>query len=400
MENLKFRIILQTLRIVLTLCAVAAGCYVLYRYEYFEAFGSIDNVAGAAPVALITVAVGGFSALLWTPHKRRLVLPAVALSVAVALSAALFPNALRGNWWLSSSENLTETMPDISVYRPFNADSKTAKLSEPSALTLVEDLPVMDGALALYPLYAAFADAVYSPSEYASECVAFTNTVQAFNALIAGERDVIFTAAASENQLKQAQNAGVELNFTPIGREAFVFLVGADNPVDGISYRQIRNIYSGKTSKWRTLGWAEGGDIIAFQRPDGSGSQTGLQQIMKGLPIAAPRPLPDSSLIGTNSLMQQISVEWKGVQPALGYSYKYFATVMYPNPRAKLLKVDGVEPSAENISNGSYPFTVEFYAVTRGEPQGNVKALIDWILSPQGQYLVELTGYAPISRRA
>ena len=117
---------------------------------------------------------------------------------------------------------------------------------------------------------------------------------------------------------------------------------------------------------------------------------------MGDLPLIAVQPLPDPSLVGTNSLMQQMSVWWQGVQPALGYSYKFYATVMYTNPDTKLLSVDGVSPTPEHIPDGSYPFTVEFYAVTRGQPQGNVKALIDWLLSPEGQELIVRTGYAGI----
>lgn len=117
---------------------------------------------------------------------------------------------------------------------------------------------------------------------------------------------------------------------------------------------------------------------------------------MGGLPIQIPQPLPDAGLIGTNSLMKQISVEWQGVQPAIGYSYRYYATTMFANPDAKLLKVNGVEPAKGHIQNGSYPFVADFYAVTNGEPGGNTKLLIEWILSPQGQELVEKTGYTPL----
>lgn len=116
-----------------------------------------------------------------------------------------------------------------------------------------------------------------------------------------------------------------------------------------------------------------------------------------GLPLIVPQPLPDKSLVGTNSLMKQISLEWKGVQPALGYSYKFFATQMYPNPEVKLLSIDGIEPSTENITSGIYPFTVEFYAITNGVPTGNTKILLDWILSSQGQTLIEKVGYASIN---
>ena len=351
---------------------------------------------GALPIALILLACTGFTVLLWIKHTKRLAPLCISLAIVVALSAALFPNALRGNWWLKGNLPTEGSEPDISVYEPFTENSQTAKLGETPTLVLDGNLPVMDGALALYPVYCAIAQTVYDRQAYTPESVMFTNTLKAYDGIIGEGRDVIFVAGASESQLKKAADAGVQLAFTPIGKEAFVFIVGASNPVEGLSLQQIRNIYSGKTAKWRTLGWKEGGNIIAFQRPEGSGSQTGLQQVMGDMPIQAPQPLPDKSLIGSNSLMQQVSVEWKGVQPALGYSYRFFANTMYPNPNAKLLKIDGVEPSVENIKNGSYPFTVNFYAVTNGQPQGNTKKLIDWILSPQGQKLIEKCGYTPL----
>ena len=65
----------------------------------------------------------------------------------------------------------------------------------------------------------------------------------------------------------------------------------------------------------------------------------------------------------------------------------------------KIIEADGihgVEPSIENIQNGRYPFIGDFYAVTNGEPKGNSKLLIDWILSPQGQEIIEKTGYTPL----
>ncbi len=371
----------------------------MWRYEYLSQFDRVDNVVGVIPIAFVLIFSSGFIVLVWMKHSKRLAVLSVSLAVVVVLSGVLFPNSLRGNWWIQQPYSTVGDNPDIAVYAPFKGE-KTARLDQPATLTLTENLPVMDGALALYPVYAAFAQAVYDETAYgAGESTPFTNTLRAFNSLIAVERDIIFSSHASEKQMKAAKDAGVELVHTPIGKEAFVFLVGGKNPTENLSTQQIYNIYSGKTAKWRTLGWNGGGNIIAFQRPEGSGSQTGIQTIMRnaGLPLIVPQPLPDKSLVGTNSLMRQISVEWKGVQPALGYSYKFFATQMYPNSEAKLLNIDGVEPSAENIASGAYPFTVEFYAITNGVPTGNTKILLDWILSPQGQTLIEKTGYAPIN---
>ncbi len=393
MKGLKVFFII--LRVLTTAAAAAAGIFVLYRFEYLTEINSLDNIVGVIPVAFVLMAVGAVAALIWLRYSKRTAPLAVCLAVLIALLSALFPTALRGSWWVAEIDNSVGSDGDISGYVPFKEDTLAVKLGEEPELFLDGDLPVMDGALALYPVYSAVAQAIYDESAYGGE-VMFTNTVKAFDALIAGERDVIFLASASAKQRAAAEAAGVELVLTPIGREAFVFVAGKNNPVEGLTTRQIRNIYSGKTDKWATLGWREGGRIIAFQRPEGSGSQTGLQGIMNGLPIHAPRPLPSDDLIGTNSLMKQVSVEWKGVQPALGYTYRFFGNTMYPNPDAKFLKVDGAEPSVENIRNGSYPFTVNFYAITNGAPQGNTKKLIDWLLSEQGQRLIGKTGYVPL----
>ncbi|MCL2070936.1 MAG: substrate-binding domain-containing protein [Oscillospiraceae bacterium] len=419
------KIITATIRIIITLTAWITAVCILGKYEYLNAFFDIDNIVGMLPFAMILSAVTGTTILLWLPAVRRNKPAAAAIAVIIALSAALFPTALRGNWWINpTTSDDTQTAPDLTLYAPFTG-SQTARLDENSTLKLAAELPKLDGATALYPIYSAFAEAVYHVYSLAPETVVCTNTPSAYQAIISRERDIIFVAGASETQLAAAKEAGADLVFTPIGREAFVFLAGKGNPVDNITEQQIRNIYSGKTANWSTLGWRDGGRIIAFQRPEGSGSQTGLQWVMSskpdspcfidsavsriarvfgvaqsdtgGLPIQVPQPLPSPELIGTNSLMNQVSVEWRGVQPALGYSYRYFATVMYANPDVKLLKVDGAEPSVENIQNGSYPFVNDFYAVTNGEPQGNAKLLIDWILSPQGQRLIEETGYVPLS---
>lgn len=385
-------------RIVGTAAVAAAALGVLGAFGYLQQLTQIDNLIGALPVSFsIMFAVAAIS-LIWIKHTRSTAPVSIALAAVIALSAALFPNSLYGNWWINYyTIDSSGSSPDLSVYAPFEEDSLAAVLDEPCTLRLDGELPVLDGATALYPVYAAFAQAVYDPEDYTPDHVRCTNSIKAYSSIISGDADVIFVAAPSEGQLEEAQKAGVELCFTPIALEAFVFITGKSNPVESLTVQQIRNIYSGKTARWSTLGWDEGGRIVAFRRPEGSGSESGLYNlVMKDSPVFVPQPLPDLSLVGTNSLMQQISVEWNGVQPALGYSYRYFVTQMYPNPDAKLLTIDGYAPTNENIRTKKYPYVAEVYAVTNGSPQGDVKKLIEWILSPQGQLLIEKTGYTPI----
>ena len=385
------------LRAIITLFVWTAGGYVLRKYEFFIAFTDIDNIVGVMPLVLVAVGAGGASLVLWMRHTRQFAPVTATVALLALLSVALFPTALRGNWWLNMAlPEGQEASFDLAAFAPFSENPNIARLDEPPTLTLYYGLPILDGATALFPVYAAFAYAIFDRNSFSPDHLLATNTRNAFEALIAGERDIIFVASASE-RLAAAKEAGIELYFTPIGYEAFVFVVGRENPIENITYQQIRNIYSGKTARWRTLGWPEGGSIIAFMRPEGSGSQTGLQAIMGSLPVKAPQPLPDASLVGTNSLMNQAGVWWQGAQPAIGYSFRFFATTMYANPDVKVLSVDGIAPSIENIQNGSYPFVANFYAVTNGAPSGNTRAFIDWILSPQGQWIIEEIGYVPLT---
>ena len=70
---------------------------------------------------------------------------------------------------------------------------------------------------------------------------------------------------------------------------------------------------------------------------------------------------------------------------------------MIANPNIKMLSVNGVKPSKETIRNGTYPLNVYIYAVTlKSNKKKNVKKLVDWMLSEQGQYIIDKTGSVPI----
>ena len=71
---------------------------------------------------------------------------------------------------------------------------------------------------------------------------------------------------------------------------------------------------------------------------------------------------------------------------------------MVKDIEVKLLAVEGISPTIENIENGTYPIASYFYAVTRADADENTLALLDWICGPQGQALIEKTGYTPAAR--
>ena len=80
---------------------------------------------------------------------------------------------------------------------------------------------------------------------------------------------------------------------------------------------------------------------------------------------------------------------------ALGYSFRYFLEELNQEKGVKMLSVDGVYPSLENIENGTYPLVVDVCLITRkDDPNPNVQKMIDFILSEDGQTIVRKTGYA------
>lgn len=291
-------------------------------------------------------------------------------------------------------------IPEVSAevnlyeYQPFVNGTKAVKLDRPSALQLSEPLPRINGATALYPIYSAFAMAAYPEGDYPyyGSAVACDTTPEAYRKLVDGEADIIFAAGPSEAQLAYAEEKGVELSLTPIGREAFVFFVNSQNPVDNLTVEQIQQIYSGDLTDWSQVG-GNRENIRAFQRDEGSGSQTALQKLMKGKNLMNP-PSQDVAT-GMGGIIQR-TADYKNFKNAIGFSFRFYATEMAANEQIKLLKLNGVPPTEETIRNGSYPIASEFYAVTAGTENPNVPKLIEWVLSEQGQEIIENTGYVPI----
>ncbi|MEG0553885.1 MAG: phosphate ABC transporter substrate-binding protein, partial [Carnobacterium sp.] len=78
--------------------------------------------------------------------------------------------------------------------------------------------------------------------------------------------------------------------------------------------------------------------------------------------------------------------------------FRFYSTEMVGNDEIKLLSINGVTPSKETIRTGEYPISSEFYAITAGTDNPNIQPFIDWILSAEGQAIVEKVGYVPVTK--
>jgi len=206
---------------------------------------------------------------------------------------------------------------------------------------------------------------------------------------------MVFMLQPSEKQWNEAESKGVKLLVTKIGYEAFVFFVSRTNPVDSLTADQIRNIYSKRITRWSEAG-GKNEKILPFQRPEGSGSQTMMIRFMDGVPLA--KPQKEEFQISMGGIINRVA-DYRNYGNSIGFSFRYYVEGMFRHDGVKLLQINGIEPTVENIQNGSYPLIGQIVVVTTaGNTNPNVPKLINWFLSPQGQDLIERVGYISLTR--
>lgn len=311
--------------------------------------------------------------------------------IAVITAAALLFAVFDAGLYLLFTRRYEDRSPELMVaksieldkYLPFDEKSRIVRLE--TDFQMDRELPVLDGATALFPIYSAVMNSVYPEGSCEFDGSDFSEasllqkrgTTEAYKAIVDGTADIIFVAQPSEKQLAFAEESGAELVMVPIGKEAFVFIANEKNPIETLTVEQIKGIYSGQYVNWSQVG---GGNypINALQRAEGSGSQTAMQAFMK------------------DSYLKKNTTNILG--KSIGFSFRFYVTDLAGKSGVKTIAVNGIEPTEENIRNGSYPITDMFYAIYRADNDNpNIPLLVDWVISDEGQKIVNDTGYVGIN---
>lgn len=265
----------------------------------------------------------------------------------------------------------------------------------------MENYPKVDASLATQPLTDAFAKNFIGEEVLAENVINYSNTHPAYIKLINDEVDLIVVTEPSEEELQLAKDKGVELEVIPVVKEGFVFYVNSNNTVENLTTEQIQKIYTGEITNWKEVGGADE-DIIPYQRPVNSGSQTGmLSLVMKNLKLM---DAPKENLIDTMEEIINLVSSYKNGKNSIGYSYYYYATTMFQTidetvaSNIKLLGIDGVKPNNQTIKDSSYPFTTAYYIVINKADDENSasRILANQMLSARGQKVAEEAGYVPV----
>ncbi len=375
---------IMALKVILTMGAIVASAY------FGTLLGLILTVEGInGVITFITMLLlpSLLFPLIWIKKRKRSI-------IVWAIAAVISLIALGVNYGIIKyDESITiNTSPNINIheYLPFDENSKIVKYDS-RTLKLTENLPRIDGAAALFPVYSAFVNAVYPQGTTLHDGIfEYNNTPDGYRFLAEKGTDIFIGVYPSDEQKAYAEECNTTFRYTPIGNEAFVFFVHKDNPIENLTTEQVKSIYSGEITNWKDLG-GKNEKIAAFQRNEGSGSQSMLERFMGDKSIMeAPKELINDLMVG---IIERVS-NYKSKSNSIGFSFRYYVEGIIKNPDIKMLSIDGVKPTAENIKSGSYPIVTPIYAVTYEENANeNVGKLLEWILSDEGQYIIEETGY-------
>lgn len=199
----------------------------------------------------------------------------------------------------------------------------------------------------------------------------------------AGVMSVRGGAADIGSSSRELRKEEKDLKEIIIAWDGIAVIVHPGNKVQDLSLSQLRDIFAGRIKYWSELGWVHK-HIHFVTREEGSGTRNAFEEmVMHKVSISDEALVQDS-----NGSVREIVAH----DPcAIGYiSYGIV------DQRVKALKIDGIEPNLETIKKKRYKLTRPFLFVTRVAPQGLAKDFIEFVLSSEGQKILEKEGFVGI----
>lgn len=277
------------------------------------------------------------------------------------------------------------------AYEPFAEGSLVATYAfRDAGLRLSGPLPRINGDTAFYPMYSAFVRATYPKNDYSSDGSARNDTVrtasaqEAFRRLIAHDADLAICIAPPYSVLREAFDGGVQFTYYPVARDALVFFVPAEQRVHALTTAQLRDIFSGTVTNWKSLGGSRMA-VKPYQKEEG----TAVQYLCQRMMVTAPFAPAETDASGVRKA-------YVNTDGAIGYDFWSNVRADVERGVIQLLTVDGVEPTPAAIESMQYPYSATVFAITSAETTAETDDLIGWMQSPEGQLLAEKSGYIAV----
>ncbi len=210
-------------------------------------------------------------------------------------------------------------------------------------------------------------------------------------ALINGTADLANASRPikAKEQKQLAKRRGVEAQEFHVALDSLAVYVPASNKIESLTIPELKAIFRGKTTNWKEVG-GEDMSIVLYSRENNSGTYAYFKEHVLDNEDFAARA---QTLPGTAAVINAVSKDPAGI----GYGGIAYAGGVRT---VKVAPADGdpVEPTMENATSGKYPLSRFLNVYTAGEATGVAKEYIDFVLSEDGQGVVEGVGYYPLPK--
>jgi phosphate transport system substrate-binding protein len=204
------------------------------------------------------------------------------------------------------------------------------------------------------------------------------------------------STAGIEAAITRAANIGLssrnlsgeelKLYAVTIAKDAIAIIVHPTNRIGNLPLDQIREVFSGEITNWKELGGPDY-PIDVVTREEGSGTRESFQKFVMGKEDISLGALVQDS----NGAVRQVIASDPN---AIGY-----ISLGLVNDQVKAVKISGVEPSLANVNNGKYTLVRPFLFVFNGEPTGEAKSFLEYVLSSPAQKLLLKEGLVPVHQK-
>ena len=251
------------------------------------------------------------------------------------------------------------------------------------SFSYAEDLRI-DGSTTVLPIAQKAAEVFMKKNPSAKVFVSGSGSGTGIKALIDGTTDIATSSREAKDKEEAAgKKKGIELIAHKVALDGIVPIVHPSMKINNITMEQLRDIYNGKIKSWKELG-GPNRPISVVSRDTSSGTY----EVWEKLVLKKDRVRPDALLVASNGQAVQTVAKNKY---ALGY-----IGIGYIAQSIKVLKVNGKTASEETVRDGSWPVARPLYMYTKGKPTGVIAKFIDFVLSSEGQKLVNEVKYVSI----
>jgi phosphate transport system substrate-binding protein len=210
-------------------------------------------------------------------------------------------------------------------------------------------------------------------------------------ALINGTADLANASRSikDKEQKQLLKRRGVEAVEFRVALDALAVYVPSANKIEALTIPQLKKIFRGQTTNWKEVG-GEDMPIVIYSRENNSGTYAYFKEhVLDNDDFATTA----QTLPGTAAVINAVSKDQGGI----GYGGIAYAEGV----RTVKVAADGgepVEPTMENATSGKYPLSRFLHIYSAGEPAAIAKEYIDFVLSDEGQKVVEGVGYYPLPK--